>query len=79
MVQDPITKKIYTMYDDAGYTDMYEINLSDGKRKDKFTLFYRYVENTQVYNNEVFYIYRPFESLQKKYLYKESYQLIINN
>jgi hypothetical protein len=79
MVQDPITKKIYTMYDEAGYTNVYEINLSDGTRKDKFTLFYRYVENVQVYNEELFYIYRPFESLQKKYLYNEGYQLIIDN
>lgn len=73
MYQDPITKKIYTVYDDAGYTDVYEINLLDGSREDKFTLFYRYVENVQIYNDEVYYIYRPYESLQKKYLYKEGF------
>lgn len=73
MVQDPITKKIYTIYDDAGYSDIYEINLKDGTLKDKFTLFYRYVENVQIYDEEVFYVYRPFETLQKKYLYKEGF------
>jgi hypothetical protein len=73
MYQDPKTKKIYTFYDDAGYTDVYEISLLDGIKQDKFTLFYRYVENIQIYNNEVYYVYRPFESLQKKYLYKESF------
>lgn len=71
MVQDPITKKIYTTFDNAGYIDVYEINLKDGTREDKFTLYYRYVENVQVNNSEVYYIYRPYESLQKKYLYKE--------
>lgn len=73
MIQDPITKRIYTLYDDAGYTDVYEINLKDGTRKDKFTLFYRYVENVQIYNDQVLYVYRPFETLQKKYLYKEGF------
>ena len=79
LVQDPITKNIYTMYENAGYTDVFQIDLNDGKRKDKFTLFYRYVENVQVYNEELFYIYRPYESLQKKYLYKEGFQLTIDN
>lgn len=79
LVQDPITKNIYTMYDNAGYTDVYQIDLNNGKRMDKFTLFYRYVENVQVYNEELFYIYRPYESLQKKYIYKEDAQWIMGN
>ncbi len=78
MVQDPVTKKIYTTFDNAGYIDVYEINLKDGTREDKFTLFYRYVENVQVNNSEVYYIYRPYESLQKKYLYKEELDTINN-
>lgn len=73
MFYDPIAHKIYTIYDDAGYMDLYEIDLTTGMRKEKFTLFYRYVENIQIYNDEVFYIYRPYESLQKKYLYQEGF------
>lgn len=73
MYQDPITKKVYTFFNDAGYTDVYEINRFNGNKLDKFTLFYRYVENIQIFNNEVYYVYRPFESLQKKYLYKEGF------
>ncbi|PWH81894.1 hypothetical protein [Brumimicrobium oceani] len=76
LIQDPVTKNIYTMYDNAGYTDVYKIDLNTGERMKKATLFYRYVENVQVYNDELYYIYRPFESLQKKYLYKESSPLI---
>jgi len=74
MIQDPITKTIYTFYNDAGYTDVYEINLATGIKQNKFTLFYRYVENIKVYNDEFYYVYRPFESLQKKYLYKEDFR-----
>ena len=36
MVQDLITKIIYTMYDNAVYIDVYEIDLSNGTLKDKF-------------------------------------------
>ncbi|PKR80379.1 hypothetical protein CW751_09915 [Brumimicrobium salinarum] len=71
VVQDPITKKIYTFYDDGGYLDVFEINMSTGELKTAFTLFYRYAENIQIYNDRIYYVYRPFESLQKKYLYSE--------
>lgn len=73
MLQDPITKKVYTYYDRGGYVDLYEVNLETGEKENQFTLFYRYPENIQVYNNQVYYIYRPYESIQKKYLYKEGF------
>lgn len=71
MLQDPITKKIYTLYNDGGYIYLYEINPITGKKENKMTLFYRYPEDIQVYNEKVYYIYRPFGSIQQKYLYKE--------
>lgn len=71
MLQDPVTKKIYTLYNDGGYIYLYEINRKTGQKGERFTLFYRYPENIQVYNGFVYYIYRPFESIQKKYLYEE--------
>lgn len=71
MLQDPITRKVYTYYDLGGYFELYEINLKTGKKENKFTLFYRYPENIQVYNGRIYYLYRPFASIQKKYLYEE--------
>lgn len=74
MLQDPITKKMYTYYDNGGFVDIYEINPENGKRENKFTLFYRYPENIQIYDGQVYYLYRPFASIQKKYLYKEGFE-----
>ncbi|WP_107037920.1 hypothetical protein [Brumimicrobium mesophilum] len=73
MIQDPVTKNIYTMYDESGYSDIHKIDLSNGQIENKFTLFYRYVENVQIFNDQVFYVYRPFESMQKKFLYYEGF------
>ncbi len=74
MLQDPITRKIYTYFDLGGYVELYEINLETGKKENHFTLFYRYSENIQIYNEHVYYIFRPFGSIQKKYLYKEGFK-----
>jgi hypothetical protein len=35
-------------------------------------LTYRYPERTQVFNGSVYYVYRPFESLQKRSIYREN-------
>ena len=36
-----------------------------------FPLYYKYVERLKIVNGEVFYIYRPYETVQKKYIYRE--------
>lgn len=72
VLQDPVTQKIYIIYMYAGYTVLRELNTGTGRVMSSFALHYRFVEKVRVYNGEVYYTYRPFESLQKKYLYKES-------
>lgn len=71
LVQDRVTGQIYAVFDRAGYTYLGWIDTESGEIIQQVKLEYRYAENIQVYNNQVFYIYRPFESIQKKYLYKE--------
>ena len=71
IIQDPITKKMYTFFDDAGYYKLAEVDLETGELTNELKLFYRYAENIQIHNGSVYYIYRPFESPQKKYLYYE--------
>jgi hypothetical protein len=71
MLQDPISSSIYNMYDDAGYFSLREITISNGGEGRKIPLNYRYCEKISVYNGYVYYTYRPFESIQKKFLYRE--------
>lgn len=69
--QDPITEKVYCRYDYVGQTKLVELDLETGKINYPFELFYKYVEKVRILNDEVYYIYRPFETAQKKYLYRE--------
>jgi len=75
LIQDKITGKIYALFMRGGYTYLSLINSNTGKVSKTFKLFYKYVEKIQIINNEVYYIYRPFESIQKKYIYKEKLTL----
>lgn len=69
--QDPISKDVFALFEKNGTAFLGKINLKNGKINQKVQLRFKYVENVQVYNGFVYYIYRPFESAQKKYLYKE--------
>jgi hypothetical protein len=71
VIQDPKTKSIYVLFDKAGYYTLKHINTYTGKLEEELSLHYRYVEKIRIIDGWVHYIYRPFESTQKKYLYKE--------
>jgi len=71
LIQDKITGEIYAVYDRAGYTYLGLIDIKTGEIKEKVKLEFRYIDKIDIHNNFVYYVYRPFESNQKKYLYKE--------
>lgn len=71
LIQDRVTGQIYAVMHLAGYTYIRRVNTETGKLEDKIQLEFRYVEKVEIHNNEVYYIYRPYESPLKKYLYKE--------
>ncbi len=68
---DKKTSKIWTGYDKNGYTYLKEISLEDASLGRPNKLFHRYIEKLQIRDGFAYYVYRPFESSQKKYLYKE--------
>ncbi|MDG1147985.1 MAG: hypothetical protein P8N52_06745 [Crocinitomicaceae bacterium] len=71
LIQDRATRQVYATYDRAGYRYLGWVNTKTGEIRNQVKLEYRYAHNITVHNNHVYYIYRPFESAQKKYLYKE--------
>lgn len=71
LIQDQKTGTIYAHFELDGYSYIGKINLLTGLIENKVKLAYKYVDKIAVYNNEVYFIYRPFESLQNKYLYKQ--------
>ena len=69
--QDRKTGKIYTVYAQEGHVYVGLIDLKTGAVVQKVKLAFRYVEKVRIHDNQVYFIYRPFESTQKKFLYKQ--------
>lgn len=71
LVQDRGTGQVYAVFNKAGYTYLGLIDLKTGEITEKVKLEFRYIDKIAIHNNFVYYVYRPFESTQKKFLYKE--------
>lgn len=71
IVFDPIQERCYAVYERLGNSYLKQINLETGAMGEPIELTFRYPERINVHNGEVYYLYRPFESPQKKYLYRE--------
>jgi hypothetical protein len=71
LVQDKVTGAIYAIFEVNGFSYLGLINVRSGKIENRVKLTFKYVDKIRVNNNFAYYIYRPFESLQRKYLYRE--------
>jgi len=71
LIKDEVTGKIYALFAQKGYCFLSNINPETGKQIDKFKLYFKYPENIKVSKGKAYYIYRPIDSIQKKYLYSE--------
>jgi hypothetical protein len=69
--QDRKTGNIYTIYEQEGHVYVGLLDLKTGLVVQKVKLAFRYVEKVRIYDNQVYFVYRPFESTQKKFLYKQ--------
>ncbi len=71
LIRDEVSDKIYALYNSGGYMFLKDVNYYNGATTNPFKLNNRFVENIQIRGGYAYYIYRPFESLQKKFLYRE--------
>ena len=74
LIQDEVNGRIYAIFLKGGYTYLSEIDKNTGHVKRSFKLYFKYVERIRIIDGDVFYIYRPFETVQKKYIYREKLQ-----
>jgi hypothetical protein len=81
LIQDKVTGAIYALFELNGISYLGMIDVKTGNIGNKVRLNFKYVDKIRVHNNFVYYIYRPFESVQKKYLYREQlpYKIGANN
>ncbi|MFT4678371.1 MAG: hypothetical protein ACI9RU_000164 [Litorivivens sp.] len=71
LIQDDVLGSIHSVHENNGYYRLQEINKSDGTTLSSFRLTHRWPEHIQTHDGFAYYVYRPFSSSQKKFLYKE--------
>lgn len=71
LLKDGRTNDIFALYDKGGYNYLKMIDCQKGTTSEGFKLSNRFVEQIKILDGHVYYIYRPYESPQKKFLYKE--------
>lgn len=72
LVMDELTGQVYALFQKpGGACRLMGVNLDTGEIEESIRLTYDYPSAVRVKGGEVYYTYRPFESSQKKYLYKE--------
>jgi len=74
LVKDLADEKIYTYFDRQGYHYVKAIDQSTGATGSAMKLTHRYSENIRIRKGYVYYVYRPYESAQKRFLYRERLQ-----
>ncbi len=71
VMQDRARGALFAVFERNGYQWLRTIDPATGKLGERTRLSYRYPERTQVFDGHVYYVYRPFESLQKRSIYRE--------
>jgi hypothetical protein len=71
LIQDSKTEEVYAVYEKSGFSYLGKLDLCSGQVAQKYQLRFKFVEKIIVFGDFVYYVYRPFESMQKRYLYKE--------
>ncbi len=75
MLKDDIENTVFAVYEKNGHKYLKQISTSNGKALGKYTLQFHSADKLKIYNGYVYYIYRPFESTQQKFFYRELIKL----
>lgn len=71
LLQDPVEGKVYAVFARGIHTWLREVDPKDGGMGRAITLTYPFPEEVQVHDGHVYYVYRPYGSLQHRTLYRE--------
>jgi len=73
LIMDEANGKIYAVFLKNGFYYLKEINVSSGKIVAEKKLTHQYVSKLKMKDGYIFYTYKPKQTLQKKFLYKERF------
>ncbi|HRH69007.1 MAG TPA: carboxypeptidase-like regulatory domain-containing protein [Flavobacteriales bacterium] len=72
LLQDPTDGTVYAQFAKNLHTWLRSVDPSTGKLGDDRSLTHPFPEDVQVHNGHVYYVYRPYGSLQRRTLYREA-------
>jgi hypothetical protein len=79
MLKDDIENLIYAVYEKNGHKYIKQISSQTGQDIGKYSLQFHSADKLKIHNGYAYYIYRPFESTQEKFFYRELIKLEKNN
>lgn len=71
MLKDDIENTIYAVYEKNGHKYIKQISLQNGQEQGRYSLQFHSADKLKIHDGYAYYIYRPFESTQEKYFYRE--------
>lgn len=79
MLKDDIENTIYAVYEKNGHKHIKGIDYHNGQEKGKYKLIFHSADKLKVRDGYIYYVYRPFDSTQEKFLYREKINLNIKD
>jgi hypothetical protein len=68
---DKFENKVYAFFSKDGHHYLKQINHQTGKEVKTYKLKHHSAEKIKIKDGYVYYVYRPFDSTQEKFLYRE--------
>ena len=75
MLKDDIENSIYAVYEKNGHKYIKQISTQTGKDLGRYSLQFHSADKLKIHDGYAYYIYRPFESTQEKFFYRERIKL----
>ncbi len=75
MLKDDIENLIYAVYEKNGHKYVKQISTQTGKDLGRYSLQFHSADKLKIHDGYAYYIYRPFESTQEKFFYRELIKL----
>ena len=77
MVKDITEGNVFAIYSRDGRKYMKKINIKSGQDEGNYRIIHYSADRIKVRDNYIYYVYRPYESTQEKFLYRE--KIILKN
>jgi hypothetical protein len=75
MLKDDIENAIYAVYEKNGHKYIKQISTQTGRDMGRYSLQFHSADKLKIHDGYAYYIYRPFESTQEKFFYRELIKL----